>query len=86
MCCQDDICIGSKNEIELKEENWNCVERIKKFWKENEQKTKNINENPFISFLGYSISKEGMSPDQVLIETMLKVLVPKNKNWSTFWD
>lgn len=32
-----------------------------------------------ISFLGYSISKEGISPDQALIEKILKVATPTNK-------
>ena len=32
-----------------------------------------------ISFLGYNISKEDISPDQALIEKILKIATPTNK-------
>ena len=38
-----------------------------------------INKSCKISFLGYSISKEGILPDQALIEKILKIAPPTNK-------
>ena len=43
----------------------------------NEQKC--INNSSKISFLGYTISKEGITPDQTLIEKILKIATPTNK-------
>ena len=37
-----------------------------------------------ISFLGYTISKEGISPDQALIEKILKIATNK-KELESFW-
>ena len=38
-------------------------------------------------FFGYSISKEGISPDEALIENILTVATPKKikKSWSLSW-
>ena len=47
---------------------------------------KNVSNNSKISFSGYSISKEGISPDQALIEKILKVATPTNKKeLESFW-
>lgn len=43
------------------------------------QGKKNVSNCSKISFLGYSISKEGISPDQALIEKILKVATLTNK-------
>ena len=42
-------------------------------------KKKCVNNSSKISFLGYSISKEEISPAQALIEKILKIATPTNK-------
>ena len=42
-------------------------------------KKKSVNNSSKISFLGYIISKEGISPDQPLIEKIQKITTPTNK-------
>ena len=45
-----------------------------------------INNSSKISFLGYTISKESISPDQALIGKILKITTPTNKKeLETFW-
>ena len=67
VCYQDDICIGTTNENEFKKKIdiilnsiWNAGMTI------NEKKI--VNNSSKIWFLSPSISKEGISPDQALIE------------------
>ena len=65
VCYQDDICIGATNENELKKKTDIVLNRLRNAgMKINEKKFVN---NSNISFLVYTISKEGISPDQVLI-------------------
>ena len=53
---------------------WNA-----KHWNDNKWKKKCVNNSSKISFLGYTISKEGISPDQILIEKIPKLATPSNK-------
>ena len=51
------------------------------------KKKKYINSHSKISFIGYSISKEGISPDKALIEKKCKKIVTHtNKNLNLFGD
>ena len=43
-----------------------------------------INSCSKISFLGYSISREGISPDQALIEKIQNIATPINKELESF--
>ena len=42
-------------------------------------KNKCVENSNKILFFGYSISKEDISPDQALIEKILKIATPRNK-------
>ena len=64
VCYQDDICIGATNENEFKKKT-NIVLNILR--NAGKKMKKCVNNRSEISFLGYSISKEGISPDQAFI-------------------
>ena len=83
VCCQEDICIGATNENEFKKKKKKrkktdiILNRLRNAGMTiNEKCVNNISK---ISFLGYSISKEGISPDQALIENILKIAIPTNQ-------
>ena len=78
ICYQDDICVGDLNEDDLKKKTENILNRLRDAGMTINTK-KCVTNSEVISFLGYSISKEGISPDKVLIEKILKVATPKNK-------
>ena len=44
-----------------------------------------VNNSYKISFLSYSISKEGISPNQTLIEKIQKIATPTNKKELKSW-
>lgn len=70
LCDEDDVCLGAINKKELKRQT-----DIVLNWLRNA----GMITNEKILFLWYSISKEGVSPDQSLIGKILKVLVATNK-------
>ena len=66
---QDDICIGATNENELKKKTDISLNRLRNAGMTINEKMKNCMDNRSkISFLGYTMSKEGLSPDQTLIK------------------
>ena len=67
VCYQDDICIRAINENELKKKMDNVLNRLRNAGMTLNEK-KSINNYSKISFLGYTILKEGISPEQDLIE------------------
>ena len=76
VCYQDDICIGATNKNELKKKIDIILNRLRNIGMTIK---KCMNNSSKISFLGYTISKEGRSPDQALIEKILKIATPTNK-------
>ena len=70
VCYLDDICVGATNENDLKKKTNIILNRLRNIGMT--MKKKCINDSSKISFLGHSISKEGISPDQDLIEKYLK--------------
>ena len=72
VCYQDDICIGDINENELKKKTDIVLNRLRNAGMTINEKKKCVNNCSKTSFLGYSISKEGISLDQVLIEIKYK--------------
>ena len=61
VCYQDDICIGATNENELKKKTDIVLNRLRNAGMTMIKKC--VNNSSKISFLGYSILKEGISPD-----------------------
>ena len=85
VCYQDDIYIGATNENELKMKIDIVLNRLRNAGITINEKTW-VNNGSKISFLGYTISKEGISPNQALIEKILKIATPKNKKeLESFW-
>ena len=78
VCYQDDICIGATNQNELKKKTDIILNRLRNTGITINEK-KYVNDSSKISFLGYTISKEGISPDKALIEKVLKIATPTNK-------
>ena len=71
VCYQDNIYIRAPNENELKKKNNIVFNRLRNAGMTINKK-RCINNSSKISFLGYTISKEGILPDQVLIEKNTK--------------
>ena len=71
ICYQDNICIGATNEKELKKKTDIVLNRLRNTGMIINEK-KCVNNNSKISLLEYTISKEGISPDQTLIEKNTK--------------
>ena len=71
VCYQGNISIGATNENELKKKTNIILNRLINTGMTINEKIC-VNNNSKISFLGYTISKEGISPDQALIEKNTK--------------
>ena len=78
ICYQDDICIGTTNDNELKKKTDIVLNRLRNPGMTINEK-KCVNNSSRISFLGYTISKEGISPDQALIQKILIIATPTKK-------
>lgn len=78
LCHQDDVCLGAINKKELKRQTGIVLSWLRNAGMILNEK-KSIHNSDKILFLWYSISKKGVSPDQVLIGKILKVLVHTNK-------
>ena len=75
VCYQDDKCLGATIEKEFKKKTDIVLNKLR-----NDNKWKKcVNNSCKISFLGDTISKECISPDQAFIEKILKIAVPTNK-------
>ena len=78
VCYQDDICIGATNNNELKKKTDVILNRLSNTRMTINEK-KCVNNRSKILFLGYTISKERISPDETLTEKILKMASPTNK-------
>ena len=75
---QDDICLGARSEAELSERVHIVLKRLSDAgMKVNESKSVLLAKE--ISFLGYTISGEGVKPDRRLVEKIQAVCAPKDK-------
>ena len=73
ICYQDDIWIGTTNENELKKKTDIILNRLRNAGMTNKKKI--VNNCSKISFLVYTIPKEGRSPDQAF--DRLQVIMAK---------
>ena len=76
VCYREDICIGVINENELKRKIDIVLNKLRNAGMTINEK-KNVNNSSKISFLGYTISKEGISPDQALIKKTKNIYTTK---------
>ena len=75
---QDDICLGACTRKELKSKTEQIQQRLKQAGMTiNRNKCKLDSEK--ISYLGYQISREGISPDKRLTNKIAKMEKPMNK-------
>lgn len=80
ICYHDNIYIGAVNERQLKRKINLILNRLRHSGMKKMKKL--LHNSNKISFWGYSNSKGGVSPNQVLIEKLQKVAVPTNKKRS----